>query len=111
MLNSEKLNIMFLVETDTKLPNGKSDYKIEGYATVLQKTNQSTDKIRIIGLVEEDTFKYTKIREDLMSTEFPTIWLEIIRTNYKNLLVCGFYREWTRNDDSKVGRLTLFINC
>jgi hypothetical protein len=37
MLNSEKLNI---VETDTKLPNGKSDYKIEGCATVLQKTNQ-----------------------------------------------------------------------
>ncbi len=35
-----------------------------------------------------------------MSTEFPTIWLEIIRTNYKNLLVCGFYGEWTRNDDS-----------
>ncbi len=35
-----------------------------------------------------------------MSTEFPTIWLEIIRTNCKNLLVCGFYREWTRNDDS-----------
>ena len=30
MLNSEKMNIMFLVETDTKLPNGKSDYKIEG---------------------------------------------------------------------------------
>ncbi len=27
MLNSEKLNIMFLVETDTKVPNGKSDYK------------------------------------------------------------------------------------
>ena len=80
MLNSEKLNIMFLVETDTKLSNGKSDYKIEGYATVLQKTNQSTDKIRIIGLVEEDTLKYTKIREDLMSTEFPTIWFEIIRT-------------------------------
>ena len=40
MLNSEKMNIMFLVETDTKLPNGKSDYKIEGCATVLQKTNQ-----------------------------------------------------------------------
>ena len=39
-LNSEKLNIMFLVEADTKLPNGKSDYKIEGCATVLQKTNQ-----------------------------------------------------------------------
>jgi hypothetical protein len=25
--------IMFLVIIDTKLPNGKSDYKIEGYAT------------------------------------------------------------------------------
>ncbi len=53
------------------------------YATVLQKTNQVTDKIRIIGLVEEDTFKYTKIKEDLMSTEFPTIWLKIIKTNNK----------------------------
>jgi hypothetical protein len=83
MFNSEKLNIMFLVIIYTKLPNGKSDYKIEGYATVLHKTNQVTDKIRIIGLVEEDTFKYTKIREGLMSTEFPTIWLEILRTNYK----------------------------
>jgi hypothetical protein len=35
-----------------------------------------------------------------MSTEFSTIWLEIIRTNYKNLLVWGFYQEWTKNDDS-----------
>ena len=47
MLNSEKLNIMFLVETDTKLPNGKSDYKIEGYATVLQKTNQVNDIVKV----------------------------------------------------------------
>ena len=35
-----------------------------------------------------------------MSTEFSTIWLEIIRTNYKNLLVWGFYQEWTKNNDS-----------
>jgi hypothetical protein len=80
---------LFLVETDTKLPNGKSDYKIEGYATVLQKTNQFIDKIRIIGLVEEDTFKYTKIREDLISTQCPSIWLEIIRTT-KICLCVGF---------------------
>ncbi len=44
MLNSEKLNIIFLVEIDTKLPNEKSDNKIEGYVTVQQKTNQVTDK-------------------------------------------------------------------
>jgi hypothetical protein len=100
MSNSEKLKIMFFVKTDKKLPNGKSYNIIKGYATALQKTSQVTDKIKIIGLGEEDTFKYTKIREDLMSTEFPKIWLEIIRTNYKNLLVCGFYQEWTRNDDS-----------
>jgi len=35
-----------------------------------------------------------------MSNEFPTIWLEIIRNKCKNLLVCGFYQELTRNDDS-----------
>ena len=100
MLNSEKLNIMFLVETDTKMLHGKNDYKIEGYETILQKTNKSNEKIRIICLVKEETFKCTKIREDLMSSEFPTIWLEITRNNQKNLLVCGFYREWTRNGNN-----------
>jgi hypothetical protein len=74
---------------------------IEGHATVPQKTNQVTNKIRIIGFLEQETFNTPKSEKTLMSTEFPTIWLEMIRTNNKNLLVCGFHQEWTRNDDSR----------
>ena len=59
ILKTEKVNIMFLVETDTKMLNGKEDYKIEGYETILQKTDQKTEKIRIIGLVEEEMLNIT----------------------------------------------------
>ena len=31
-----------------------------------------------------------------MSAKFPSIWLEIDQEKQKNILVCGFYREWTR---------------
>ncbi len=91
---------MFLVETDITMLNGKEDYKIEGYETILQKTDQNMEKIRIIGLVEEEMRNITKVRTDLMTKEFPSIWLEITRSKQKNLLICGFYREWTRNGNN-----------
>ncbi len=105
---------MFLVETDITMLNGKEDYKIEGYETILQKTDQNMEKIRIIGLVEEEMRNITKVRTDLMTKEFPSIWLEITRSKQKNLLICGFYREWTRNGNSSENeqsvRLKILIN-
>ena len=53
--------------------------------------------VRVMAVVEEDQFKETKIREDHMPEKFPSIWMEIKRRNEKELLFCGFYREWTRN--------------
>ena len=35
ILKAEKVNIMFLVKTDITLLNGKEDFKIEGYETIL----------------------------------------------------------------------------
>jgi hypothetical protein len=109
ILKTEKVNIMFLVETDLTMLNGKEDYKIEGYETILQKTDQNTEKIRIIGLVEEEMRNITKVRN-----EFPSIWLEITRSKQKNLLICGFYREWTRNGNNSENeqsvRLKILIN-
>ena len=29
-----------------------------------------------------------------MSPEFPSIWVELMREKQKNLLLCGYYREW-----------------
>jgi len=93
LFNSEKVNIMFLVETDITMSNVKEDYKIEVYGTIFQKTDQNKEKIRIIGLVKEEMQNITKVRNDLMTKEFPSIWLEVTRSKQKNLLICGFYRE------------------
>ena len=68
---------MFLVETDITMLNGKEDYKIEGYETILQKTDQNMEKIRIIGLIEEEMRNITKVRTDLMTKEFPLVSTQI----------------------------------
>jgi len=105
---------MFLVETDITMLNGKEDYKIEGYETILQKTDQNMEKIRIIGLVVEEMRNITKVKTDLMTKEFPSIWLEITRSKHKNLLIWGFYQEWTRNginsENEQLVRLKILIN-
>ena len=66
---------------------------MEGYVTVLQQREKPEDMVRVMALIREDTSKEVKVREDLMSEKFPSIWIEA----EKGLLVCGFYREWTRN--------------
>ena len=30
-----------------------------------------------------------------MTSKFPSIWIEIERKHERNILVCGFYREWS----------------
>ena len=37
--------------------------------------------VRMIALMDEETSKEAKIKEDLMSTEFPLIWIEVDRRN------------------------------
>ena len=46
--------------------------------------------VRVMAVIEEGIIKETKIREDVMSEKFPSIWLEIDRQNKKGMLVGGF---------------------
>ena len=39
------------------------------------------------------------MRADLMDCEIPSIWCEINKMNEKNLLICGFYREWSHEGE------------
>jgi hypothetical protein len=86
---------MFLVEIDTKMIRTPEEYKLEGFITILQKKDEQDENLRIIALIEEELSKNVKIREDLMSTEFPSIWIEVRKKNEKGILIGGFYREWT----------------
>ena len=45
-------------------------------------------------LISED-LKNVKVRNDLMTSEFPSIWCEESRETERNVLICGFYREWS----------------
>ena len=41
-------------------------------------------------------------REDLMTENFSSLWIEMERKEEKNILVCGYHGEWTRNNDTTI---------
>jgi hypothetical protein len=104
-LKNEDLCMAFLVEVDTSNIDTPEDYQIEEYETIIPKTHKDKKK-RIIALRKSNMKAKTKTREDLISPDFPSKWVEWENTNSKNTLVCGFYREWTQ-----VGRTTDRDQC
>ena len=61
------------------------------------KRKSEEEKVRVVYVFKEELSSKIKVREDLMSIEFPSIWLEVKQNTGKNLLVCGYYREWSKN--------------
>ena len=53
IIQQNKLNIIFLVETDTDAVNSETDYKIEGFKTVVQNKKDQTTPTRIVCLIDE----------------------------------------------------------
>ena len=62
--------------TDIQL-NNSEDFQIKGFNTVIQKRESATDKVRIVALVSDSILCQISVKEELMSTEFPSIWLEL----------------------------------
>ena len=67
---------MFLTETDARNLTNEDSYVIQGYKTILPLKSPDCNLVRIICLVKEDILPSIKIRPDLMSNDFPSIWLE-----------------------------------
>ena len=94
IIQLNKLNIIFLVETDTSAVNSESDYKIEGFRTIIQNKKEQTAPTRIVGLIDETLSNRILIRHDLTSNDFPSLWIEIENERGPNTICGGFYREW-----------------
>ena len=94
LLRKEKLDVLFLVETDSYVILEEKDYTITGFKTVFPLKDANNQKTRLITLITEKNVNI-KVRMDLMNPKFPSIWLEEERENESNILMCGFYREWT----------------
>ena len=76
MLNVYNLDILYLVETDTKMILEEKDYKVKGYRTVFQNKKVGNEKTRIVALCKEGGDGEEK-RGDLCSNDFPSIWIEV----------------------------------
>ena len=40
-----------------------------------------------------------KVKEEVMSSEFPSIWFQLESPNGKPICIAGFYRQWSHNGD------------
>ena len=72
---------------------------MKNYNTFFQTKKHKGEKTRLICLakISQANEHQIQIRRDLMSNLFPSIWVELIREGEKNILICGYYREWTIN--------------
>ena len=76
----------------------EDSYVLQGYKTILPKIKCGENLVRIICLVKECILPLIKIRRDLMSEDFPSIWLEYQSdSKKKSTLISEFYRVWTHN--------------
>ena len=94
LLQSENIDILYLTETDTKKIN-VTNYKLSGYTTILQCSEGDDDSVRIIALVKDAAGLDIKVRQDLMSNSFPSIWLEAKDKHKSKSLFGGFYSQWS----------------
>ena len=92
----ENIDVQFLNETDTIQLQKEGDFAINGYSTIFQKRVDNSEKLRLICLVKESLMKNITVRKDLMSTDYPSICLELKENNKQTVLLAGFYREWNQ---------------
>ena len=68
--------------------------KIQDYELVTSKTMNNVDLQISRVVVYKHSSLITKIREDLMSDKFSSIWLEVGLPGRQKFLVCNIYRDW-----------------
>ena len=106
LLRTENIDIIFLTETDTSMLISDETYTIAGYKTVVPEKMSDSELVRIVCLIKEKLLSYIKIRFDLMSSEFPSIWVDYkYEPSSKPMLLAGFCRVWT-HDGKKSGQIS-----
>ena len=105
VVSNHEPHIFGISETSFHSFHSIEDAKIGGYQIYFAKTlqNPNLNASRVSVLIHNDI--QSKIREDLMSDKFSSIWVEIGHHNSKKILVCNLYREWRylnqQNDESR----------
>ena len=96
-------HVLGISEANFKRGHSLEDVQIHDYDLILSKTLQND----ILGVSRVVCYMHQsmvgKVRNDLMSDSFSSIWLELGLPRKKKFLVCQLYREWQymgQTDDS-----------
>ena len=87
-------HLLGISESNLKRVHDIEDVQLQDYDLVLSKTYDN-DQLEISRIV---CYKHHslvgQVREDLMSDEFSSIWMELGLPRKRKFLVCQLYREW-----------------
>lgn len=97
LIKEENLDIICLQETDFKYYSDKNPVKLDGFVTFTNLVKTIEDKVRLMVFVREDV--KASLRNDLMSEDFCSIWIEIM--GHKKFILGTFYREWDDGSGDK----------
>ena len=90
------------------------NYKIRGFSTLLPIVEDEQDMVRIIAIVRDELGLDFQLREDLMSADFPSIWVEVTDIQKSKIILGGFYRQWSnkgvRSTTIQVEEMAEFCN-
>ena len=96
-LHDHNIDILALQETDLKYYDDKSPFIIPGFVTFSNLVKSIDSKTRLL-IIAKENLKLS-LRNDLMSNNFCSIWLEVMAK--KRVIIGAFYREWNDGSNDK----------
>ena len=87
-------HLLGISESNLQRSHDIADVQLQDYDLITSKTmeNDHLQVSRVVCYMHNSLIG--KVREDLMSDEFSSIWLEIGLPGKRKILVCQLYREW-----------------
>ena len=98
-----KPQVLGITESAFKKSHDKEDVYIQDYNLYFSKTLDNPNLAISRSCVYVHKYINVKLRTDLMSDSFSSVWLELGKPRQKKILVCVLYREWqyvNQPDDS-----------
>ena len=87
------MGVMGIAEANIGKHDRKEEITIKGYNIVIDKGRNKTGGMSRTAIMIRKDLSF-KIREDLMSEDFPETWIELGEKGYQKTLICTMYREF-----------------
>jgi len=104
LMKEENIDIMILTEVDINFAKSKDSLNFPSFTTILPKVREESSKVRVMVLLKQELNDYIRVRDDLMTHEIQSIWLEVLqgKKRKKPTLICGLYREWDHEGEKSL---------